>query len=162
MGAVSIADSCMDQYREKKKTLWQRIWKERFTYVIIAPVFISYLVFFFYPIVFAFVTSFTRYDAFTIQALPNVFDNYHRAIIRDPLARRSLLNVIKYVFLTLGVGQSCALILALSLNNLKKGTGFYRTVYYFPMITSVVTVATIFRWLFGSDEIGRASCRERV
>lgn len=151
MSAASISESSLESYRGKQKTLWQRIWKERFTYLIISPVFISYIIFFFYPIGFAFVTSFTRFDAFTIEPLPNILDNYHRAIIRDQMARKSLINVIKYVILTLGAGQTFALILALSLNSLKKGVGFFRTLYYFPMITSVVTVATIFRWLFGSD-----------
>jgi len=151
MSVIRGTQSNKKRVEIRKKTLWRSIWKERFTYLIIAPAFLSYLIFFFYPIGFAFVTSFTRFDAFQIQALPNIFDNYHRAIVRDPLAKTSLLNVFKYVVITLGVGQSCALILALALNSLKRGTAFYRTVYYFPMITSVVTIATIFRWLFGSD-----------
>ena len=89
------------------------------------PAFLGYFVFFAYPVVFAFIASFTRYDAFTMEALPNIFDNYHRAIVRDPITRQALLNVLKYVVLTLFFGRGAALILALALNSLQRGVAFF-------------------------------------
>jgi multiple sugar transport system permease protein len=144
----------VDDYRPvlpKKRSVWQKMWREKVSYLLLLPAFISYFVFFAYPVVFAFIASFTNYDAFTMRALPNIFDNYNRAIIRDPVTKRALLNVVEYVVLLMIFGQSLSLILALGLNNLKKGVGFFRTIYYLPMVTSVVTVATIFKWLFGGD-----------
>jgi multiple sugar transport system permease protein len=138
-------------YIPKKRTLWQKIWKEKVAYILLLPAFISYFVFFAYPVIFAFVASFTNYDAFTMRALPNIFDNYNRAIIRDPVTKKALINVVEYVILTLFFGQALSLILAMALNGLRKGVAFFRTVYYIPMVTSVVTVATIFKWLFGGD-----------
>ncbi len=136
----------------RKKTLWQRIWKERISYLLLLPALISYFVFFAYPVVFAFIASFTNYDAFTMKALPYLLDNYDRAIIRDPYAKRALLNVLEYVVIGMIGGQSLSLLLAMGLNSLRKGVGFFRTIYYLPMVTSVVTVATIFQWLFGGDQ----------
>ena len=136
----------------RKRSIWNQIWREKVSYLLLLPAFISYFLFFAYPVVFAFFASFTNYDAFTMKALPNIFDNYHRAIIRDPYAKRAFLNVLEYVVITLLGGQTLALLLAMALNNLRKGVAFFRTIYYLPMVTSVVTVATVFKWLFGGDQ----------
>jgi multiple sugar transport system permease protein len=86
-----------------------------------------------------------------MKALPNLLDNYHRALFRDPFTKRALLNVLEYVVITLGLGQIASLTIALALNSLRRGVALFRTIYYIPIVTSVVTVATIFRWLFGGD-----------
>jgi ABC-type sugar transport system permease subunit len=135
-----------------RKNLWQRIKKERLSYALLIPAFLSYFVFFAYPVIFAFIASFTNYDAFTMRPLADFLDNYKRALFRDPYARKSLVNVLEYVVLTLTFGQMLSLILALALNSIHKGVAVFRTIYYIPMVTSVVTVATIFKWLFGSDQ----------
>jgi ABC-type sugar transport system permease subunit len=134
-----------------KRTLFQQIWKERTAYLLVTPALLGYLIFWAYPVLFAFVASFTRYDAFTMKALPNLLDNYHRALFRDPFTKRALLNVLEYVVITLGLGQIASLTIALALNSLRRGVALFRTIYYIPIVTSVVTVATIFRWLFGGD-----------
>ena len=138
-------------YARPRPSLWQRIWKERSAYLFILPAILGYLIFWTYPVLFAFVASFTRYDNFTMRPLPHLLDNYHRALVRDPVAKRALLNVLEYTLLTLGIGQSLALTLAMALNSLRRGVGFYRTLYYIPIVTSIVTVGTVFRWLFGGD-----------
>lgn len=135
----------------QKKTIWQKIWKERLAYIMLIPAFLSYFIFFAYPVIYAFIASFTNYDAFTMRPLADILDNYKRAIFRDPYAKKAFLNVIEYVLITLVCGQTLSLILAMMLNGLKKGVGFFRTIYYIPMVTSVVTIATIFKWLFGGD-----------
>jgi ABC-type sugar transport system permease subunit len=50
-----------------KRTLFQQIWKERTAYLLVTPALLGYLIFWAYPVLFAFVASFTRYDAFTMK-----------------------------------------------------------------------------------------------
>jgi multiple sugar transport system permease protein len=148
---LSAASGHYARQVQARASLLQRIWKERTAYLLIAPAMLGYLIFWTYPVLFAFVASFTKYDNFTMQALEHPLYNYERALVRDPMVRRAFLNVLEYVAITLVIGQSCSLCLALALTNLRRLVGFYRTIYYIPIVTSVVTVATIFRWLFGSD-----------
>lgn len=133
-----------------RRTLWQRIWRARTAYLLIAPAIISYLVFFFYPVAHAFVASFARYDAFTMKFDRELLYNYKRAF-RDPTVPTAFLNVLRFVAVSLVGGQILALLTALFLNSLRHGVGFYRTIYYIPSITSVVTIATTFRWVFAAD-----------
>ena len=140
----------------RERTLAQRIWQERTAYLLILPAFLGYLVFWTYPVLFAFVASFAKYDNLRMAWRSDVLYNYARAF-RDPMARQAFLNVLRYTSLTLGVGQVLALVLALALNSLRRGTGTYRTIYYIPIVTSVVAVATIFRWLFGGDAFSPAN-----
>lgn len=142
--------------RQRERTLAQQIWRERTAYLLILPAFLGYLVFWTYPVLFAFVASFAKYDNLQLVWRSDIFYNYARAF-RDPTVRQAFLNVVRYTSLTLGVGQVLALTLALALNSLRRGTGTYRTIYYIPVVTSVVAVATIFRWLFGSDAFGPAN-----
>jgi len=142
--------------RRGERTLAQQVWRERTAYLLILPAFLGYLVFWTYPVLFAFVASFAKYDNLQLVWRSDILYNYARAF-RDPMVRQAFLNVVRYTSLTLGVGQVLALTLALALNSLRRGTGTYRTIYYIPVVTSVVAVATIFRWLFGSDAFGPAN-----
>jgi putative chitobiose transport system permease protein len=64
---------------------------------------------------------------------------------------RAMFNAL-YLFAISWTGsQMLALTLALAINGLQRGVGMFRTLYYIPIVTSIVTVATIFRWLFGGD-----------
>lgn len=133
-----------------RRTLWWRIWRARIAYILIAPAIISYLVFFFYPVAHAFVASFARYDGFTMKFDRELLHNYKRAF-RDPAVPTAFLNVVRFVAVAVVGGQILSLFTALLLNGLAQGVGFYRTIYYIPAITSVVTIATTFRWVFAAD-----------
>jgi multiple sugar transport system permease protein len=137
----------------RRKTLWQRAWHERAAYLLILPAFLGFVVFWLIPAAFAFIASFTKYDAFTMVWTGEPLYNYAR-ILRDRVVGRSYLNVLQYVIITLGAGQTLALLLALALNSLRRGAALFRTIYYLPVITSIVAIATVFRWLFASDEFG--------
>jgi len=134
-------------------SLWRRAWRERSAYLLVALPVLGFAVFFAYPVAVAFVGSFAKFDNFSMAWRDDLFYNYARAF-RDPLAPRSLLNAL-YLFVISWTGsQAMALTLALAINGLQRGVGFFRTLYYIPIVTSIVTVATIFRWLFGGDPTG--------
>jgi multiple sugar transport system permease protein len=138
------------------RTLWQRIVAARWMYLFVAPPIISFIVFFAYPAVFALYSSFWKFNFFKFMPLDSPFDNYLRAF-RDPQLRRGYLNVLELFVLSFIPGQALSLFLAVLLNNLKRGVGFFRTIYYLPMVTSGVVVSTLFRWIMRNDAGGLAN-----
>ena len=155
-GEATIGDEIPTQAGQKGETLWQRIWAARWMYLFIAPPVLSFLIFFIYPAIFALYSSFFKFNHFKFVALDNPFDNYIRAL-KDPQLRRGFLNVLELFFLSFFPGNALSLFIAVLLNNLKRSQGFFRTIYYLPMVTSTVVVATLFRWIMRSDAGGFAN-----
>ncbi|MFN3328134.1 MAG: carbohydrate ABC transporter permease, partial [Fervidobacterium pennivorans] len=66
---------------------------------------------------------------------------------------KALVNTTYYVILTVPIGLSLALLIALLLNSIEKFKAFFRTVFFIPFVTSVVAVSLIWKWIF-NDEVG--------
>lgn len=139
-----------------RKMILQRIWEERWAYLFIAPPVIGFLVFLAYPALFALYSSFFQFNHFTFEPLAHPLDNYARAI-KDPTLHRSFLNVLEMFVISFAGGQILSLLLAVLMHNLRRLEGVFRTLYYIPIVTSVVVVSTIFRWLLRNDAAGIAN-----
>ena len=96
MGGVARAG----QAAGHAKSAWKRVWEERWAYIFVLPKIISFAVFFAYPAIFAFYTTFYRFDNFNLMPLKHPLYNYRRAL-RDPTLRRAFLNVIELFLITL-------------------------------------------------------------
>ena len=71
--------------------------------------------------------------------------NYEKALLRDPLFWKSLVNTAYYSFVSVPLRMMIAMLLAVLLNQQVRGLAFFRTIFYLP---SVVTgVATAMLWL---------------
>jgi multiple sugar transport system permease protein len=141
---------------ERSKSLWRRIWEGRWAYLFILPKLISFCIFFAYPAIFALYTTFFRFDNFNLMPLKHPLYNYQRAL-RDPTLRRAFLNVIELFVISFLGGQSLSLFIAVLLNGLQRHVTFFRTLYYIPVVTSIVVVSTLFRWLLRGDSSGIAN-----
>ncbi len=73
------------------------------------------------------------------------------AVIKDPLFYRSLVNTGWYVLFEVPVTIFVSLFVAILLNQQIRGLGIYRTVYYLPVVTSIVAVSVIWKWLYHPD-----------
>jgi multiple sugar transport system permease protein len=143
--------------RERRSVgLMQRIWAGRWMYLFVAPPVLGFIIFFAYPAVFAFYSSFFKFNNFKFNPLPTPWDNYARAI-RDATLHRSFVNVLEMFAISFTLGQLASLLVAVFLNFLKQFVGFFRTIYYLPMVTSVVIVSTLFRWILRNDAAGIAN-----
>lgn len=115
-------------------------------YVFIAPFILSFIIFFFFPLINAGIMSFQK-------VLPgeNVFiglENYKRLI--NPTFAKALYNSIVYTILTLIVLIPIPLFLAIIVNNSKLvGTKIFKSILFLPALTSVVVASMMFRFLFG-------------
>lgn len=74
------------------------------------------------------------------------FANYNN-LAADPAFRKALLNTLYYLFGYLPLVFVGGLGVALLLNRGLKGLGFWRGVYFLPVVTSWVVVAVVWRWL---------------
>lgn len=69
-------------------------------------------------------------------------------LFSDRLFLMSLRNTTIFAFATVVFGMLLAMPLALALNRPKKLSGFYQAVYFLPVITPMVPVAVIFKWIY--------------
>lgn len=103
----------------------------------------------FYPMIKAFLLSFTKGFGKTSEFVGTY--NYQR-LFQDSLFKTSLGNTFIYLILQVPLMLLLALILASLLNNPKiKCKGLFRTMIFLPCATSLVSYSIIFRSMFALD-----------
>ncbi len=119
-------------------------------YAFIAPWIIGFVVFTVISMSYSAVLSFTDYDLATNTAEPVGFRNY-QLIAEDPKVLTSLGNTFFYAMLEVPLGIIIALGLAVLLAGVRRGRGFFRTVFYLPKMTPMVATASVFLLLLNGN-----------
>jgi len=118
-------------------------------YLFILPALLIIAVFRFYPILQAIRMSF--FDWGLAGPLKFIgFKNFTRLFI-DPKFYQSLSNTFWYVLFVVPLTIFLSIFFANLLNQKIKGRGFYRTIYYLPVVTSIVAVSVVWKWIFNPD-----------
>jgi multiple sugar transport system permease protein len=109
-------------------------------------------IFFVIPVLAAFVLSFTDFDIYALGNWEYIrfigFQNYVR-IMETPLFWKALKNTFYFVLVGGPLSVTVSLGTALMLNSkLAKFKSFYRTVYFLPVVSSLIAVAIIWRYLY--------------
>ena len=79
------------------------------------------------------------------------YKNY-LALLSDPKMKIALKNTAITIAATI-IGQvGIALILALLVSNIKRGSGFFRTVFFFPIVISATALGLLFNLIFLYDK----------
>ena len=120
-------------------------------WLFIGPAMIAIAVFFVVPVSAALLMSFTDFDIYALADLRNVrfigLDNYAR-LLHTPLFWRALGNTLYFVLLGVPLSITISLGAALLLNSpLARFKGFYRTALFAPVVTTLVAVAVVWRYL---------------
>lgn len=109
-----------------------------------------FVVFTIWPVISSMLMSFTDLRSADLQTPFAVnlvgFDNYIQ-LFSDPLFYTVALNTAAYVIFGVPLTVVLALVVALGLNNIKRLRGFFRVGYYLPVVTSIVAVAVVWRFL---------------
>ncbi len=127
--------------------LWRRIVRGRWGYLFIAPWVLLYLAFGLYPLVLSFYLTFFTYSFVRPDDLAFVgMSNWIRAIT-DQLFWLSVFNILynQVIFITLKNGLG--LVAALLLKQITWGGRIFRTIYFIPVLTSVIVLVTIGQYL---------------
>ncbi len=114
-----------------------------------APALILLVCFFAVPVVLGLVLSLT--NARLISPNPPQFvglDNFIRAFTADPSFLRSLLNTFLFAVVVVPVQAGLALLLAVLVNQRLRGTTFFRIVFFIPVVTSIVVVSILWRFMY--------------
>jgi multiple sugar transport system permease protein len=73
--------------------------------------------------------------------------NYAEIFGRDPFFKKSLVNTVYYVFVSVPAGIVLALAFAILLNQKVIARPFYRTCFYVPSLVTGISVAVLWSWL---------------
>ena len=118
-------------------------------FILLMPNFLCFLMFLLIPLVASFILSFTQWDLMTqIQRVG--FANYVE-LFKDETFLKSLGNTIYFTFVSVPIGITISLFLAMGLNQCIKGMKIYRATYFFPVIASMVAVALVWSWIYNPE-----------
>lgn len=125
--------------------------QQRSGWIFLAPASIMIAVFSFYPMVQAFITSFTTGTGVNEKVADPIYYNYMR-MFADRTFLRSVGNTFLYLAIEVPIMLVLAILLAQLLNNRDlKFRGLFRTMVFLPCATSLVSYALIFKSLFALD-----------
>ncbi len=124
----------------RRRTLW--------AYAFLAPTVVLFLAFVVAPIVYAFIRSLFNWPLGAPELHAFVGIKNYAEILQEPLFQKSLANTGHFVILMVPTTLVIALVLALALNaKVVRARGIYRTIYFVPVVISMVAAAFVWRWL---------------
>jgi multiple sugar transport system permease protein len=143
MAAVSIPNS----RRSEGRNTFRRN-QQIFVWSVILPMLAFFIIFYAYPIIAGFAGSTTNWQAFQNPEARQFIglQNYER-LLRDPVFLASLWNTFRYALIYMPIAIVLSLACALAINAAGRLAGFFRTVYFLPVVTSVIATALI--WSVG-------------
>lgn len=136
--------------------LGRELRRNKIVYVVLIPVLGHFAIFTAYPLISSFVLTFYNWSPLGpskyvgLQNWVNVFTN--------PVFIRSLVNTTYFTLMYVVPTMVLGLILALLVNTHTRVSNLFRTLYFVPVVTSFVVMASIWAWVFNAnpDSIGNS------
>jgi multiple sugar transport system permease protein len=119
----------------------------RFIAIVLIPTMIFYALFRFYPVGFAFYMSLHDWKLLREQQLFVGISNY-QTILQDALFLKVVGNTFYFTIAATILGTITALFLAVLINPIRRGSTLLRLIYFLPVMTSTIAIATIWLWLY--------------
>ena len=121
-------------------------------FLFLAPALLSIFIFFFLPVIAAFILSFTDLGIYSLADWKYTrfigVDNYIN-LFKDPLFWQALKNTVYFVFVAGPLSILVSLITAIMLNSkLVKFKSFFRLSFFLPVVTTLVAVSIIWRYIY--------------
>ncbi len=121
----------------------------RIALLFVLPAFLLFLVFRFGPTLAGVALSFFDYSI-TGEIGWRGLDHFQR-LIGDPLFWRALTTTLLYTVFAVPIAIALSLVMALGVRRAFRGARFFRSVFFLPVITSLVLAGAIFSWIFSSS-----------
>jgi ABC-type sugar transport system permease subunit len=128
------------RYRRQRGSYW-------FGLLMVAPALVLYSAFVIYPLLRGAWVSFYQWDGLSTSMTWVGWRNYHYAL-QDPVFRKALRNTFQYAIGVTIAKNILGLGLALLLNSKLRGTTFFRTAGFLPVMFSFVVVGVLWSWIF--------------
>lgn len=115
-----------------------------------APAMAFMVLFLFYPFLMNVINSFQRIKDLGLPAEGLNTPWYHNYVqlFQDPKMVTAIGNTLLLMVLTIVFQVGIALTLALMVNSIHRGTQFFRTVYFFPIVISATALGLLFNLIF--------------
>ena len=119
--------------------------------LMVSPAVLLLIVFFFVPVGLCFALAFTNARLISPEPARIIgFENFSR-LFSDPLFWKSLRNTLYFAVVVVPLQAGFALLLALLVNAKIRGVNFFRTLYFVPVVTSIVVVSILWRFMYQPD-----------
>lgn len=119
---------------------------------LLAPAMTLIILFFIIPVIGALVLSITDFDIYSVADAANtrfVGTRNYEALANNPLFWRALTNTLYFSFVGGPLTILVALVAALLLNaRLTRFKALFRTIYFAPVVTSIVAVAIVWKYVY--------------
>ncbi len=136
-------------------------------YVFVAPNMLVFSVFVLFPMLFNFVYTFTGSDKLFLNQRPYVGaanlerlfdceDFLRPATCDEDLFAAAVLNTASFVVTQVAVMIGVSLLTAVVLNGRIRARGFFRSVFFYPVLLSPIVVALIWRWMLQENGLFNA------
>lgn len=125
-------------------------WSRYTGYLFIAPLFVGIFAFIVIPILVSLGMSFTKWDIVTPPEFNGV-QNYIQLLTSDRLFWRVLGNTLRYIVMSIPLAVTIPLVLAVLLNQKVPGITLFRIAFFLPLVTSVVAIGLLWRWMYDSE-----------
>ena len=120
-------------------------------YLLIAPAVIVTVVFLLIPMIVSGYWSLTHYNGIKppqFVGLENYFD-----VLTDPRFQRAFQNTVFFVVMGMAIGPVLGLGTAILLNDNLRLRALFRTSFFLPTMTSLIVVATIWKFMYADNGI---------
>ncbi|MBZ4646805.1 MAG: arabinooligosaccharide transport system permease protein [Petroclostridium sp.] len=132
----------------KKKLSKYTVHEERVAWLFILAPILQFLLFASIPMIYSFVASFTDWDGMSKMTFVG-FSNYIE-MFKDINFYKALFNTVFYL-IGIPIGMILSLLLAMAMNRDIKGIRIFRTIYYVPVVSSLVAISIIWGWIYNGD-----------
>ena len=120
-------------------------------WVLALPFVVLFLVFTAGPVLASLGMSFTDFQRADIRsplAVEFVGLSNYVDLVQDPVFRKVTLNTLLYLLLGVPLTMATALAAAVSINRLNRFRGLFRVGFYLPVVTSIVAVSVVWKFLY--------------
>ncbi|MCC6455586.1 MAG: sugar ABC transporter permease [Caldilineaceae bacterium] len=144
------------------------IGNKRMAYIFVLPNLLIFGIFVLFPMLLNFYYAFTGGTALFPQDRPFVGTQNFKQLFdcgsflnpnscREDIFWRAIYNTAFYVVFQVGAMVLVALVTAVVLNRAVRGRGFFRSVFFYPVLLSPVVVALIWKWILQRDGLLNAA-----
>lgn len=118
-------------------------------YVMSAPTIIGLIILNIIPFIQTVFLSFMESDGLSEPEFVGL-ENYVRLFANKEVFQ-AVLNTLYYTILSVPLGAFLSLVFAVFLNSKIKGKGWYRTIFFLPMVVAPAAIAMVWKWIFNSQ-----------
>ncbi len=135
----------------RRLSWWRRIrWADQLSaYLFLLPALIIFALFAWYPIVRTGIFSFQNVSL-NAESTWVGFDNFERMLI-DPTFGIAWRNSVLFAGFSLAMGFFVPILAAIMINEIRRGKGFFRLVYFLPTVIPITISLIIWRLIYNPD-----------